>query len=101
MPLLGQMASEARPLVVLDIPLLYETRLEDSVDAVVVVSAPADVQRQRVLARPGMTEEKFLSILARQVEMGLTCGGVFWWVQKAQEMNGLVNEASPCSLLLT
>jgi dephospho-CoA kinase len=53
--------------VVLDIPLLFETRGEGRVDAVVVVSAPADVQRTRVLGRPGMTEEKFAAILARQV----------------------------------
>jgi dephospho-CoA kinase len=54
-------------LAVLDIPLLFETGGRDRVDKVVVVSAPADVQRERVLARPGMTEEKFASILARQV----------------------------------
>lgn len=55
------------PVVVLDIPLLYETGGETRVDRVVVVSAPADIQRARVLARPGMTEEKFESILAKQV----------------------------------
>ena len=55
------------PLVVLDIPLLYETGGRDRVDRVVVVTAPADVQRQRVLARPGMSAEKFAAILARQV----------------------------------
>ncbi len=55
------------PLAVLDIPLLFETGGRDRVDKVVVVSAPADVQRIRVLRRPGMTEEKFASILARQV----------------------------------
>ena len=54
-------------LVVLDIPLLYETGLEAEVDAVAVVSAPAEVQRERVLARPGMTVGKFEAILARQV----------------------------------
>ncbi|MBS7543610.1 dephospho-CoA kinase [Ancylobacter oerskovii] len=55
------------PLAVLDIPLLYETGAEARVDAVAVVSAPTAVQRERVLARPGMTEEKFRAILARQV----------------------------------
>jgi dephospho-CoA kinase len=55
------------PVVVLDIPLLYETGGEDRVDAVVVVSAPPDVQRARVLARPGMTPEKFAAILAKQL----------------------------------
>ena len=61
-------ASDARaPMAVLDIPLLYETDGEARVDAVVVVSAPADIQRARVLERPGMTEEKFEQILAKQV----------------------------------
>ena len=51
----------------LDIPLLYETGGETRCDAVVVVSAPADVQRERVLTRPGMTDAKFEAILAKQV----------------------------------
>jgi dephospho-CoA kinase len=55
------------PLVVLDIPLLFETGLEDRVDAVLVVSAPEAVQRARVLARPGMTEAALAGILARQL----------------------------------
>jgi len=55
------------PLAVLDIPLLYETDGRDRVDLVLVVSAPYEVQRERVLARPGMTEEKFQKILAKQV----------------------------------
>ncbi len=55
------------PLVVLDIPLLFETGGRARVDKVVVVTAPPDVQRQRVLSRPGMTETKLLAILARQV----------------------------------
>lgn len=54
-------------LVVLDIPLLFETGREDTVDRVIVVTAPADLQRQRALARKGMTAEKFQVILARQV----------------------------------
>ncbi|TIL80082.1 MAG: dephospho-CoA kinase, partial [Mesorhizobium sp.] len=55
------------PLVVLDIPLLFETGGRDRVDKVVVVTASPDIQRARVLARPGMSEEKLASILARQV----------------------------------
>ena len=50
-----------------DIPLLFETHGEENFDHVIVVTAPADVQRQRVLARPGMTEAKFDAILARQL----------------------------------
>jgi dephospho-CoA kinase len=49
-----------------DIPLLYETGAEKEFDAVVVVSAPADIQRERVLARPGMTEQALEAILVRQ-----------------------------------
>lgn len=52
--------------VVLDVPLLFETDGHKKVDKVVVVSAPADVQRRRVLARPGMDVAKFEAILARQ-----------------------------------
>ncbi len=54
-------------LVVADIPLLYETGAESWLDYVLVVSAPADVQRARVMARPGMTAEKFAAILGRQM----------------------------------
>jgi len=54
-------------IAVLDIPLLFETGGEERCDAVVVVSAPGDVQRERVMARPGMTADKFAAILAKQM----------------------------------
>ncbi|MBN9073043.1 MAG: dephospho-CoA kinase [Rhizobiales bacterium] len=59
--------AQGAPIAVLDIPLLFETGGEARVDRIVVVSAPADVQRARVMARPGMTEEKFAAILAAQM----------------------------------
>jgi dephospho-CoA kinase len=74
-PLVGQKqraflkraAQHGVPLVVLDIPLLFEGRGERRVDATLVVTAPSFLQRRRVLARPGMTEEKFHGILRQQV----------------------------------
>lgn len=57
----------AAPMLVFDIPLLFEGGGQGVFDAVVVVSAPAEIQRERVLARPGMTEEKFEHILGLQV----------------------------------
>lgn len=57
----------AAPFVVLDIPLLFETGAEKRVDRVVVVTCSAELQRERALKRPGMTEEKLAMILARQV----------------------------------
>ena len=55
------------PIVVLDIPLLYENGTQDEMDGVAVVSAPAELQRARVLARPGMTEAALALILSRQM----------------------------------
>jgi dephospho-CoA kinase len=60
-------AAKGAALAVLEIPLLLETGGEKRVDVVVVVSAPADTQRERVMQRPGMTAEKLDQILARQV----------------------------------
>jgi dephospho-CoA kinase len=64
---LRRQARRRAPLVVLDIPLLYETGAERRVDAVLVVTAPAHQQRQRVLRRPGMTEERFAQVLSQQL----------------------------------
>ncbi|MGF1453990.1 MAG: dephospho-CoA kinase [Alphaproteobacteria bacterium] len=60
-------ADDGVPMVVLDIPLLFETGGNARVDVVVVVSAPVDVQRRRVLEREGMSEEKLDAILAKQL----------------------------------
>ena len=65
--LLAEAESRGEKVAVLDIPLLFETGGERRVDAVVVVSAPPEVQRSRVLERPGMTVEKLEAILAKQM----------------------------------
>jgi dephospho-CoA kinase len=65
--------SAGHPLVVLDIPLLFETRAEMRCDAVLVVHVGADEQKRRVLARPGMTEALFHAILARQMPPAEKC----------------------------
>jgi dephospho-CoA kinase len=64
---LADAQARGAPVVVLDIPLLFEIGGEGSCDAVVVVSAPAAMQRARAFERPGMTEEKFATLLAKQV----------------------------------
>lgn len=64
--LIEERRSRGDRIVVFDIPLLFETGAEKDFDLIVVVTAPEDVQRARVLARDGMTAEKFASILAKQ-----------------------------------
>jgi dephospho-CoA kinase len=80
------------PVVVLDIPLLFEAGGWREVDRIAVVSAPSDVQRARVLARPGMTEEKLAKIMARQLsdeekraraDFVIPTGGSFWETRQA------------------
>jgi dephospho-CoA kinase len=64
---LAEAKRKGAAVVVLDVPLLYETGGDKRCDAVVVVSAPAEVQRARALERPGMTEQKLAALLAKQM----------------------------------
>ncbi len=64
---LAEAEAEGAAVVVFDIPLLFETGAHGDCDAVVVISAPPALQRQRAFERPGMTDEKFLALLAKQM----------------------------------
>ncbi|MEP2703610.1 MAG: dephospho-CoA kinase [Roseibium sp.] len=64
---LERTAKERQRVVVLDIPLLFETGGDQRVDAAVVVTADSDIQRERVLSRPGMSEDRFQAILSKQM----------------------------------
>lgn len=64
---LRERSREGHRLAIVDVPLLFETRGTSDVDTIVVVTADREVQRKRVLQRPGMTEEKLAALLARQI----------------------------------
>jgi dephospho-CoA kinase len=64
---LAEAQARGARVAVVDIPLLFETAAQSRCDAVVVVSAPPEIQRQRALDRPGMTEEKLAALLSRQM----------------------------------
>jgi dephospho-CoA kinase len=64
---LAEAEARGAPVVVLDVPLLFETAGHGGCDAVVVVSAPAKIQRQRAMQRPGMTDAKFAAIMSKQM----------------------------------
>ncbi len=66
-------AAQNADIVVLDVPLLFETGADAEMDATLTVTAPAEVQRARVLARPGMSQAQFQSILARQMPDAEKC----------------------------
>lgn len=66
MVFLREEAARGTEMALLEIPLLFESKADERVDVTIVVSAPAETQRERVMARPGMTEEKFDALLARQ-----------------------------------
>lgn len=75
-------------IAILDIPLLFETKRDGDMDAVVVVSAPASVQRERVLARPGMTEERFEAIVAKQTPDAQKRQGAHFVIDTGADIEG-------------
>lgn len=77
----GFLADAAAPIVLLDIPLLFETSADGQCDGIVVVTAPADVQRDRVLARGEMSEADFEMILSRQMPDAEKCRRARWIIE--------------------
>lgn len=89
---LAEATASGAPAVVLDIPLLFENGSQGFFDAVVVVSAPAAVQRERVLARPGMTEEKFNAILAQQTPDAEKRAGADYVISSDQPLEDMARD---------
>jgi dephospho-CoA kinase len=86
-------AHAGAPAVVLDIPLLFENGSEKFFDVVVVVNAPADMQRARALARPGMSEDKFAAILAEQMPDAEKCAKADYVISTGQSLDETRDEA--------
>ena len=81
---LAQAQAHGASVVVFDVPLLFETNAEHDCDAVVVVSAPLEIQRRRALQRPGMTEDKFAALVARQMPDAEKCARADFIVDTSQ-----------------
>jgi dephospho-CoA kinase len=89
------------PLVVLDIPLLYETGSEKEVDSVIVVVTTPELQRQRALARPGMTEAKLEFILSRQMPMAEKAARADFVINNSGSLEDLAGEVDRLLARLT
>lgn len=83
---MSQAEASGADIILCDIPILFETGGDAAFDAVAVVSAPADVQRARVLARPGMTEDALAMILARQTPDAEKRARATWVIDTGQGM---------------
>lgn len=89
---LAQAQANGAPIALCDIPILYETGGDAAFDGVVVVSAPAQVQRERVLARPGMTQDTLDMILSRQTPDAEKRARADWVIDTGQGMEAARNQ---------